>query len=185
MKNNLRLALFVLLALSLSGCNLPQNGSTTVRTPVRQASPSTLPPAAATEAPVTTLAPGSTDAAPAAAATLAPTALPPAQTATAKAYPASPVAVVQAFVEAYPDQTAEMVRYLSAAVRAALPKGGPGELLKLQGDINGFTVLSGSAVPNPPQAVVVAAFDAGGARSERTFDLIQEKGLWVINGIRN
>jgi hypothetical protein len=185
MKNNLRYALLVLLALSLSGCNLNQNGTNTVRTPARQASPSARPSANATGRPALTPTPGGVDPTSSLPATLPATAAPPAQTATARAYPTNPVDVVLDFVQAYPEQTAEMAGYLSNAMRAAMPKGGPGELLRVQGDINGFTILSGSAVPNPPVAVVVAAFEAGGARVERTFDLIQEKGVWVINGIRN
>ncbi len=178
------IVLLLLLSSALSACNLQQNGATAVRTPIRQPSQASQPTLADTVPPGSTAAP-----------TLPPKSPPPTAPAPAAsqaaptqapegAYPASPVDVVQAFVEAYPDAIPEMERYLSKAMRAALPRGGPGELLKVQGDVNGFTVLSGSVVPDPPQALVIAAIQAGGARVERTFSLVQEKGLWVINGIQ-
>ena len=191
MKKFIAFFLLLLVALAASGCNLQQNGSTAVRQQPPPANPAATPPPSATDLPgsapeptVTTSAAGATGAA------AAPTGSssaprPPASTqaVTSGAYPSSPVEVVQAFVEAYPDQRADMERYLSAAMRRALPGGGPGELLKVQGDVNGLLILSGSSIPNPPQAVVVAAIEAGEARVERTFTLIQENGVWVINGI--
>lgn len=183
------LAFFLLAALAVSGCNLQQNGSTAVRQPTGLASPTALPASSSTDLPALAVAPtpilvGSNAATAQPAKPQAATALPTSQTTQAGAYPPNPVDVVQAFVEAYPDQTAEMEHYLSAAVRRVLPKGGPGELLKVQGDVTGFSVLSGSSIPNPPQAVVVAAIEAGEARVERTFTLIQENGVWVINEIK-
>jgi len=205
MKKFLAFFLLLLLALVVSGCNLPQNGSTAVRQQPSPANPTATPslgamdlPGPAPEPTGTTSAPGpapqptgTASAAGATGATVAPSGSSRApktptstQTRTAGAYPSSPVEVVQAFVEAYPDQTEIMERYLSAAVRRALPGGGPGLLLKVQGDVTGFSVLSGSSIPNPPQAVVVAALEAGEARVERTFTLIRENGMWVINGIK-
>lgn len=179
------LVLLLLLSSTLSACNLQQNGATAVRTPVPRASQPAQPTLADTPPPDSTAAPTlppkpPPPTAPAPAASQAA----PTQAAPSGAYPTSPVDVVQAFVEAYPDNIPELERYLSKAMRAAVPRGEPGELLKVQGDINGFTVLSGSVVPDPPQALVVAAMQAGGAQVERTFSLVQEKGLWVINGIQ-
>ncbi len=100
------------------------------------------------------------------------------------AYPDTPDGVIQAFVEAYPDDTAGMLQYLGASLRASLPAGGPGELLNVQGDINGMLILSGAAVPNPPQAEYQVALEVGAEQVLRTFTLGQENGLWVITGIQ-
>ncbi len=99
-------------------------------------------------------------------------------------YPDTPDGVIQAFVEAYPDDTAGMLEYLGASLRASLPAGGPGELLNVQGDINGMLILSGAAVPNPPQAEFQVALEVGAVQVLRTFTLAQENGRWVITGIQ-
>ena len=164
--------LLVLVLLACSACNLPQHGAQTL--PEQPGVSPTLlpilrgtafPPAAATFTPTV---PGSRPATP-------PGALPP---------PAGdPNGAVQAYLVAYPDDTAGMLSCLSRSLRAALPAGGPGELLQVQGDVNGFVIQSGSQVPNAPQAVILVALQAGGARSLRTFNLIQENNKWVINSI--
>lgn len=107
-------------------------------------------------------------------ATITPTFLP---------YPDTPDGVVEAFLEAYPDDETLMLRCLSKARRAALPPGGAGELLRVQGDLEGFVIQSATVQPNPPQAVVTAAIQAGGDEVQRTFTLIREQQGWVIEGI--
>jgi len=129
--------------------------------------------------PEVTLPPGATATPPTASIT------PPAATsAPVLVYPDTPEGVIQAFLEAYPDDTAGMLQYLGASLRASLPGGGPGELLNVQGDINGMLILSGSAVPNPPQAVFQVALQVGTEQVLRTFTLGQENGRWVITGIQ-
>ena len=160
--------LLVLVLLACSGCNLPQHGAQALPVGSSTLQPSVtgtaFPPAAATFTPTVPGAP--------------PAATPPA---------GDPNDVVQAYLIAYPDDTAGMLSCLSSSLRGALPAGGPGELLQVQGDVNGFVIQSGSQVPNPPQAEVLVALQAGigvgGTRSLRTFHLIQENNKWVINSI--
>ncbi len=167
----------------LSACNLPfSNPTASSQKPTPQASgtPFTLatPPATTPTRPaVTIITPTPSPAAataPAATETVTP----------AGAYPDTPEGVIQAFVDAYPEDTNGMLQYLSASLKSSLPPGGPGERLNLPGDINGFVILSGSAVPQPPQAVYQGAFQVGTQQVLRTFDLVKENGRWVINGIQ-
>ena len=181
---------YVILASILSllfACNLPYAARPTTPGPSPEASSTlftgaTLPGAPTATQPainIITTTPGVQSSAPPA------TAAPP--TATSKpvlVYPDTPEGVIQAFVEAYPDDTDGMRQYLSASLRASLPAGGPGELLNVQGDINGFLILSGSSVPDPPQAVFQCAIQVGTEQVVRTFNLIQENGRWVISGIQ-
>ena len=143
--------------LVFSACNLPQHAAQTL-------------PAQANASP--TLLPGETGTA---------TFIPNVSGATPPV--GDPNDVVRAYLIAYPDDTASMLSCLSNSLRAALPAGGPGELLQVQGDVNGFVIQSGSQAPNPPQAAVLVALQAGGTRSLRTFNLIQENNKWVINSI--
>jgi len=150
--------LFVLAALALAcaACNLPQHASSTLPAPAQ--------PAVRTAA-VTPPAAGQPNITP-------------------SGSPApDPGDVVQAYLIAYPDDTQGMLSCLSSSLKASLPAGGPGLLLQAEGDINGFVIQTGSEVPNPPQAVVSVALQAGNAHIDRTFNLIQENGLWVINSI--
>jgi hypothetical protein len=149
------------LAMACSACNLPQNGTPQVTSSVRTAA--VTPPAAA--------APGDQPT-PAANAGASPTAA-----------SADPSAVVQAFLVAYPDDTQGMAACLSTSLKAALPTGGPGMLLQIEGDVNGFVIQTGSEVPNPPQAVVTVDMVAGNSRLSRTFNLTKENDRWVINSI--
>jgi len=153
--------LFTVLALAVAACNLPQHGADTL--PVPQAT------GAVRTAAVTPPAAQPTGQ--------------PAAAGGATPAPADPSAVVQSFLVAYPDDTAGMLSCLSSSLRAALPAGGPGMLLQVEGDVNGFVVQSGSEVPDPPQAVVLVDMVAGGSRLSRTFNLVKEKDRWLINSI--
>ena len=159
--------LLLLSALALASCNLPQPTAQTLPAPQ---------PTAKTTAPVPTIPapPGTPAPASPAAPTTRPGALPT---------PVSPSDVVSAYLIAYPDDTQTMLSCLSSSLKAALPSGGPALLLKAEGDINGFAIQSGSTSPNPPEAVVIVAMQAGNAQLKRTFNLIQENGRWVINSI--
>jgi hypothetical protein len=148
------------LALACSACNLPQKGTPQATRSVRTAA--VTPPAATAAG----------NATPTSNAGASPTAA-----------PADPSAVVQAFLVAYPDDTQGMTACLSTSVKAALPAGGPGMLLQVQGDVNGFVIQTGSEVPNPPQAVVTVDMVAGNSRLSRTFNLTKENDRWVINSI--
>jgi hypothetical protein len=149
------------LALTCAACNLPQKGAGTLPAPAQATSP------------VRT------------AAVTPPSGQPGGQpTAAGNATPAAdPSAVVQAFLIAYPDDTLGMENCLSSTLKAALPAGGPGMLLQVEGDVNGFVISSGSEVPNPPQAVVMVDMVAGNSRLTRTFNLVKENDRWVINSI--
>jgi hypothetical protein len=165
----------VLLLCLLAACNLPYAARPT---PGTSATPFTLATQGAADA--TQPANNVVDATSA----VPPPAPPQATSAPVQFYPAAPDGVVQAFVDAYPDDTAGMLHYLGASLRASLPAGGPGALLNVQGDINGMLILSGSAVPNPPQAEFQVALQVGAEQVLRTFNLGQENGHWVITGIR-
>ncbi len=199
MKRHLRIAIGACLLIFLSACNLPYAAQPTPAgpTPVASATPFTL---ATLEAPtatqpaihIITLTPiaqftktltatllPATATLPAA--TLTPS---PAASVTAIVYPDTPDGVIEAFVEAYPDDTADMLLYLSSSLRASLPAGGPGALLNLSGNVSGMIILSGSAAPNPPQALFQVALQAGSEQVQRTFTLGQENGRWVITSIQ-
>ncbi len=175
-----------------TACNLPYAASPTPAGPTPEASATyftvATPEAATATQPainIVTLTPGVQPSAPPATATLPATSVPATATsAPVLVYPDTPEGVIQAFVDAYPDDTAGMLQYLSASLRASLPAGGPGELLNVQGDINGMLILSGAAVPNPPQAEFQVALQLGTEEALRTFDLDQENSRWVITGIQ-
>lgn len=76
-----------------------------------------------------------------------------------------------------------MLRCLSAARRSGLPPGEAGRVLLVQGDLEGYVILSATVLPSPPQAVVSAALKAGGDEVQRTFTLVREAQGWVIEGI--
>ena len=158
----------------LSACNLPQKGpaATQPASTTPFILPTPTPTAALPSGTLYTVTPGEEPS------------VPPATAAPAAVYPDTPEGVVQAFVGAYPEDTNGMLQYLSASLVASLPAGGPGELLNVQGDVNGFLILSGSTVPQPPQAEVQGAFQVGTQQVQRTFNLVQENGRWVINGIQ-
>jgi hypothetical protein len=162
--------LFLGVGMACAACNLPQKGAQTL--PAPQANPS-LSPQATNPVRTAAVTPAATAGGQSAATA----------SATQPANPGDPNDVVQAYLIAYPDDTAGMLTCLSSSLRAALPAGGPGMLLQAEGDVNGFIIQSGSNVPNPPQAVVLVALQAGGARLTRTFNLIQENNRWVINSI--
>jgi hypothetical protein len=171
------LLLLVTVGLACAACNLPQRSDQTLPAPTTGgASPvptAAVPPATTAGASPATTA-GASPAAggqPSATAGASPIATP------------DPNDVVQAYLIAYPDDTQGMLSCLSSALKTSLPAGGPGMLLQAEGDVNGFVIVSGSEVPNPPQAVVQVALEAGGSRLSRTFNLIQENGKWVINSI--
>jgi hypothetical protein len=188
MKKFVFVPMLALAALILSSCTLTQGGKT-LPAPNATSIPATAPAKTATKPPAVAISAtpkaGATKGAASPATTQTnPPAKVQAPTATLDPnYPADPNGVAQAFVTAYPDNTAEMLRYLSAAQKAALPSGGPALLLKINGDINGFAVLSGSQSPNPTEAVVVTAMQVGSSQIQRTFNLIKENGKWVINSI--
>ena len=196
----LKLFSCLLLLVLLVGCNLPMPAAPkptqAAASPTAAAAQSVTLPATATAVPtasVTATVPTTTSTPlPTATATPLPkpsataTALPTATatlTATLRPYPATPEGVVQGYLKGYPDQAAEMLRYLSKALKSALPPGGPGELLRVQGDLQGFAIQSGAVSTNPPQARVEVALQAGGASTTRFFLLVQQGGLWVIDGI--
>ena len=168
----------IFVALVLASCNLPQPTAQTLPAPqpTAETTAPVSPPAATVSAPAGTPAPATPRASTSTAA--APTARPG-----ASPTPANPSDVVSAYLIAYPDDTQAMLSCLSSSLKAALPSGGPALLLKAEGDINGFAIQSGSTSPNPPEAVVVVAMQAGNAQLKRTFNLIQENGRWVINSI--
>ena len=175
-----KILIFAAVLILLSACNLPQKSP--AATQPASTTPFTLPTppptAALPSGAISTVTPGEEPSVP-------PATDAPATTVTPAAiYPDTPEGVVQAFVGAYPEDTNGMLQYLSASVLASLPAGGPGELLNVQGDVNGFLILSGSTVPQPPQAEVQGAFQAGTQLVQRTFNLVQENGRWVINGIQ-
>jgi hypothetical protein len=184
------LALFVFLCL-LSACNLPM--PYTVQTPSGPYGPGdTQAPPAATGLPANST-PGPTPAPPRAteppappsatgvpAATRAPE---PSLTPPPPAATPAPESVVMAYLEAYPDGDAAMLATLSQARRASLPTGGPGRLLQVQGDLQGFAIQSGSEIPNPPQAIILVALRAGNKDALRRFTLIRENGAWLIDSI--
>jgi len=167
--------IFAAALILLSACNLPQ------KSPAATQSASTTPFTLPTPPPTSALPSGTIS-------MVTPgeePSVPPATAVTpAAVYPDTPEGVVQAFVYAYPDDTNGMLQYLGASLVASLPAGGPGEILNVQGDVNGFIILSGSTVPQPPQAEVQGAFQVGTQQVLRTFNLVQENGRWVINGIQ-
>ena len=190
MRRIAKFAQFVILAAALillSACNLPQNAPPAATAPQPSDTPFTLatPPAATATRPAVTII-TATPGPPAATAGRPATAPAAATEAVTQpgTYPGTPNGVVLAFVDAYPDDTNGMLQYLSASLKSSLPQGGPGALLNVPGDVNGFVILSGSAVPQPPQAQIQAAFQMGAQQAMRTFDLVQENGRWVINSIQ-
>ncbi len=193
MNSYLRAAIGACLVILLSACNLPYAAQPTPTGPALEASVTpfaleTQPGAPTATSPainIITATPAAPPTPPPASTLPPPTAAPPTANSTpAVAYPDTPEGVIQAFVEAYPDDTSGMLQFLSASLRASLPAGGPGELLNVQGDINGMLILSGSSIPNPPQAVFQVALQLGTEQALRTFSLGQETGRWVITGIQ-
>jgi len=201
MKKLLFAFLLIVLLLSVTSCNLsqgtrtlpaPKTASPTIpplltATPSPAAAGSATPKAGLTNsAPSKTVpantTPAKTTPSPAASPTQPKPAAPPTATVD-PTYPDNPDGVAQAFVTGYPDNTAEMLRYLSSSLKAALPSGAPAVLLKIQGDINGFAIISGSQASNSSEAQVVAAMLAGGKQVQRTFLFIKENNRWVINRI--
>ncbi len=199
MKRLIRIAALVITACMLAACNLPYAvqptpaGSSPVAsvTPFAVATPEAVtatqpailvitltPEPQSTETLTATLLPA-TATQPAATSMAPPSASP-----TAVVYPDTPDGVIEAFVESYPDDTADMLLFLSSSLQASLPAGGPGALLNLSGSVNGMIILSGAAAPNPPQAEYQVALQVGTEQVLRTFTLGQENGRWVITGIQ-
>lgn len=181
-----QLLLLAAALLFLSACNLPQKSPTASRTVTNPAAGRTPFALQTLQPPSDTLPAGAALTATPAEQQTAPPTTPAAATTVTQAavYPDSPEGVVQAFIDAYPDDTSTMLQYLSTSLKASLPTGGPGELLKVLGDINGFVILSGSTVPQPPQAEIQGAFQVGVQQALRTFYLVQENGRWVITSIQ-
>ena len=114
-----------------------------------------------------------------------------------KVYPATPEAVVQAFLLALQADPALALRYLSAPLKGKLPVGGPADLLTVTGVVTGTAIQSGAVSMDPPVAQVDVGLQVrldGGSEQKpqptpvtknytRRFNLGKENNHWVINGI--
>ena len=101
-----------------------------------------------------------------------------------KTYPATPEAVVQAFLLALQADPSLALRYLSTSLKSSLPEGGPAALLTTDGVIEGIAIQSGAVSMQPPQAMVAVGLQIGGKTSLRRFVFIKENSdHWVINSV--
>ena len=131
----------------------------------------------------------------------APAASQPAATEVQKVYPATPEAVVQAYLLSLQANPGLALRYLSASLKTQIPVGGPADLLQVSGVITGTAIESGAVSLDPPLAKVDVGFmveektplpegtlvvKKGDVKVEmfnRRFNLIKEDDHWVINSI--
>ena len=106
-----------------------------------------------------------------------------------KVYPASPEAVVQAFLLALQADPSLALRYLSSAAKSNLPAGGPVDLLAVTGIVQGTAIQSGAVSMDPPAAQVEVGLlvqtdpKVPGKNHIRRFNLIKENDHWVISSI--
>lgn len=99
-------------------------------------------------------------------------------------YPATPEAVVQAFLLALQADQKLSLRYLAAPLRIKLPVSEPVDLLAVKGVIQGTAIQSGAVSMDPPGAEVVVGLQVDGQINLRRFNLIKESnGHWVISSI--
>jgi hypothetical protein len=121
----------------------------------------------------------------------------PAATEGEKVYPATPEAVVQAFLLSLQANPELALRYLSTPLKSQMPGGGPADLLSLTGVITGTAIQSGAVSMNPPVAQVDVGLQVRlDQKTEQTsktteevkiltrrFNLGKENDRWVINSI--
>ena len=114
-----------------------------------------------------------------------------------KVYPATPEAVVQAFLLALQADPVLALRYLSTPLKGKITSGGPVELLNINGVITGTAIQSGAVSVDPPIAQVDIGLQVRLDNSTqpavkatedlknltRRFELGKENDHWVINSI--
>jgi hypothetical protein len=98
-------------------------------------------------------------------------------------YPTAPEGVVKTFLTAYTLDPTQMNLYLSQNRLANMPAGGALEMLKLNGNMEGFVIESAAVSPATSAALVVVTVKAGGVESARTFKLVKNEGKWAIDAI--
>jgi hypothetical protein len=99
-------------------------------------------------------------------------------------YPATPEAVVQAFLLALQVDQNLSLRYLSTTLKNKLPVNEPVDLLAVTGVIQGTAIQSGAVAMNPPGAEVVVGLQVDGKINLRRFNLAKEaNGHWVISAV--
>jgi len=99
-------------------------------------------------------------------------------------YPTTPEGVVQMFLAAYQQAPDQMTIFLTPNLIAKIPAGGSvGDLLQLNGPVEGFVIESASASGNASGAALIVSLRAGGADAMRIFGLVQNNGLWQIDTI--
>jgi hypothetical protein len=93
----------------------------------------------------------------------------------------SPEFIVQAFLTDFQEAPMQLDGYLSTALRGLYPPEQRGDLLPVSGMIEGFAIQSAAITPS--DAEIEVAIRSAGEDSILQFNLIKEKGYWVIDSV--
>lgn len=93
----------------------------------------------------------------------------------------TPEFIVQAFMTDFQEAPLQLDGYLSTALRGLYPPEQRGDLLPVEGMIEGFAIQS--AAITPETADIKVAIRSGEEEAILQFNLIKENGFWVIDSI--